>query len=199
MRARVRFQVRLDTVAHRRHCYLQAKGKRNAPFLSFKPTLTARLLPRFLFSQPYSTVRAMDLSRANKLRIETKREHLLLTLIVFIVRSRRECPTKTRQTHRYADSAIAPIQRGDGQDTIQCHSLEWWTDYRLSTLQLEGAAVILQPTKCLTKSCIQPYILFGKLLEWRAASRRSPTSGTSLLLRYHNGASARHFRLAAAC
>ena len=28
---------------YRRHCYLQAKGKRNAPFLSFKPTLTARL------------------------------------------------------------------------------------------------------------------------------------------------------------
>lgn len=167
----MRFQVRLDTVAHRRHCYLQAKRKRNAPFLSFSPT--ARLLPRFLFSQPYSTGRAMDLFRANKLRIETKREYLLLTLIVHCsscvlqaFSSRQECvPTKTRQTHRYADSAIAPIQLGDSQDTIQCHSSEWRTDYRLSTLQLEGAAVILQPTGCLTKSCIQPYILFRKLLE----------------------------------
>ena len=50
VRVQVRFQVRLDTVAHRRHCYLQAKGNGTHPFYP-SADLTARLLPRFLFSQ----------------------------------------------------------------------------------------------------------------------------------------------------
>ena len=81
VRVQVRFHVRLDTVAHRRHCYLQAKGKRNAPFLSFGRPSQHGCCLGFYFRRPYSTVRATDLFRANKLRMETKREYLLLTLI----------------------------------------------------------------------------------------------------------------------